>query len=42
LPAGLASICQHRGIEVVVAMDKPVADIDETAPEPVPQALRSV
>jgi DeoR family transcriptional regulator, glycerol-3-phosphate regulon repressor len=42
LPAGLASICQHRGIEVVVAMDKPVADIDDTAAEPVPPALRSV
>src|SRR5215217_2686095 len=29
LPAGLASICSHRGIEVVEAMDKPAADIDE-------------
>src|SRR5215470_11466127 len=42
LPAGLASICQHRGIEVIVAMDKPVADIDDSSPEPVPPALRSV
>jgi hypothetical protein len=29
LPAGLASICSHRGIEVVEAMEKPAADIDE-------------
>ena len=42
LPAGLAAICHHRGIEVVVAMDKPLADIDDTAPEPAPPALRSV
>ena len=31
LPAGLASICHHRGIEVVEAMEKPAADIDEPA-----------
>ena len=31
LPAGLANICHHRGIEVVEAMDKPAADIDEPA-----------
>ena len=42
LPAGLATICNHRGIEVVVAMDKPVADIDDAAPEPAPPILRSV
>ena len=29
LPAGLASICHTRGIEVVEAMDKPAPDIDE-------------
>ena len=28
-PAGLANICNHRGIEVVEAMDKPASDIDE-------------
>ncbi|MFX6819211.1 hypothetical protein ABTH35_19810, partial [Acinetobacter baumannii] len=39
LPAGLASICHHRGIDVVVAMDKLVSDIDEAEPPP---ALRSV
>ncbi len=42
LPAGLANICHTRGIEVVVAMDKPAADIDDTAPEPAPVTLRSV
>jgi DeoR family glycerol-3-phosphate regulon repressor len=42
LPSGLASICHHRGIEVVVAMDKRAADIDDTAPEPPPPVLRSV
>src|ERR1700751_3491293 len=29
LPAGLASICNHRGIQVIEAMDKPAADGDE-------------
>ena len=29
LPAGLAAICHHRGIQVVEAMDKPPADLDE-------------
>ena len=29
LPAGIASICQHRGIEVIEAMPKPAVDIDE-------------
>nr|WP_249792599.1 DeoR/GlpR family DNA-binding transcription regulator [Bradyrhizobium sp. BRP22] len=42
LPAGLANICHTRGIEVVVAMDKPAADIDDTTPEPAPVTLRSV
>jgi DeoR family glycerol-3-phosphate regulon repressor len=41
LPAGLTSICSHRGIEIVIAMDKPVADIDDGT-EPAPPALRSV
>ena len=41
LPAGLAAICHHRGIEVVVAMDKPVADIDDSGESP-PPVLRSV
>jgi DeoR family glycerol-3-phosphate regulon repressor len=30
LPASLANICNHRGIEVVEAMDKPAADIDDS------------
>ena len=29
LPAGLASICNHRGIQVIEAMDKPAAENDE-------------
>ena len=29
LPAGLANICHSRGIQVIEAMDKPAADIDE-------------
>ena len=41
LPASLASICHHRGIEVVEAMDKPAADIDEPGePVPPPAAVR--
>ena len=31
LPAGLASICHSRGIEVIEAMPKP-GDLDETEP----------
>jgi DeoR family glycerol-3-phosphate regulon repressor len=31
LPAGLASICHHRGIQVVEAMDKPAADDEPEA-----------
>jgi DeoR family glycerol-3-phosphate regulon repressor len=34
LPAGLANICHHRGIEVVVAMPKVSVEIDETSIEP--------
>src|SRR5882757_1328987 len=42
LPAGLASICHSRGIEVVVAMDKPQGDIDDNPePAPAPATLRS-
>jgi DeoR family glycerol-3-phosphate regulon repressor len=41
LPAGLANICHSRGIEVVVAMDKPQTDIDDSSPEPAPVTLRS-
>ena len=33
LPAGLANICHTRGIEVIEAMDKPAADIDEASAE---------
>jgi DeoR family glycerol-3-phosphate regulon repressor len=40
LPAGLASICHHRGIEVVEAMDKPAADIDEPGGEPASTVVR--
>ena len=40
LPAGLASICHHRGIEVVEAMDKPAADIDEPGGEPASTVTR--
>ena len=34
LPAGIASICQHRGIEVIVAMPNPTVDLDEAGIEP--------
>src|SRR3954467_1906784 len=40
LPAGLASICSHRGIDVVEAMDKPAADIDEPVGEPASTVTR--
>ncbi len=40
LPASLASICSHRGIEVVEAMDKPAADIDEPTGEPASTVVR--
>ena len=41
LPAGIASICQHRGIEVIEAMPNPSADIDELGePIPPPVAVR--
>ena len=42
LPSSLASICHTRGIEVVEAMEKPAADIDEASPDAVPATLRSV
>jgi DeoR family glycerol-3-phosphate regulon repressor len=42
LPAGLANICHSRGIEVVVAMEKPAVDMDDASPEPAPVTLRSV
>ena len=32
LPAGIASICHSRGIEVIETMPKPSADIDDPAP----------
>ena len=41
LPAGLANICHSRGIEVVVAMDKPAVDIDDNGADPAPATLRS-
>ncbi|WP_409410752.1 hypothetical protein [Bradyrhizobium sp. sBnM-33] len=40
LPAGLASICSHRGIEVVEAMEKPAADIDEPSGETAATVVR--
>jgi DeoR family glycerol-3-phosphate regulon repressor len=33
LPAGLASICHHRGIQVVEAMPKPAGDDEAEAGE---------
>jgi DeoR family glycerol-3-phosphate regulon repressor len=42
LPAGLANICHHRGIQVIEAMPKQAGDIDDSASEPAPPALRSV
>jgi len=39
LPASLANICHTRGIEVVEAMEKPAADIDE-AGEPASTVVR--
>ena len=41
LPSGLANICHSRGIEVVVAMDKPQADIDDNGADAAPATLRS-
>ncbi|MCK1641601.1 hypothetical protein IVA95_29680 [Bradyrhizobium sp. 157] len=40
LPAGLAGICSHRGIEVVQAMEKPAADIDDSGGEPASTVVR--
>jgi DeoR family glycerol-3-phosphate regulon repressor len=42
LPSSLASICHTRGIEVVEAMEKPAADIDEASSDAVPATLRRV
>jgi DeoR family transcriptional regulator, glycerol-3-phosphate regulon repressor len=42
LPAGLASICHSRGIEVIEAMPTTVADIDEGEAETAQIALRRV
>src|SRR5882672_7394685 len=40
LPAGLANICHTRGIEVIEAMPKPSADIDEPVAEPASTVTR--
>ena len=40
LSAGLVNICHTRGIEVVVAMDKPAVDIDEPVAEPASTVTR--
>jgi DeoR family glycerol-3-phosphate regulon repressor len=40
LPAGLANICHHRGIEIVEAMEKPAADIDDPGGEPASTVVR--
>ena len=40
LPAGLAHICHSRGIEVIEAMPKSSADIDEGASEPAATVVR--
>jgi DeoR family glycerol-3-phosphate regulon repressor len=39
LPAGLANICHTRGIEVIEAMPKPSADLDEPGAEPAPPPI---
>lgn len=41
LPANLASLCESRGIEVVVAMDKPQGEIDDNGQEPTSATRRS-
>ena len=40
LPAGLASICHSRGIEVIEAMPKSSVDMDEAGAEPSPTVVR--
>jgi DeoR family glycerol-3-phosphate regulon repressor len=40
LPAGLANICQTRGIQVIEATPKPLGDIDEPAAVPVSMVTR--
>lgn len=42
LPANLASLCDSRGIEVVVAMDKPQGEIDDNGQEPASATPRNV
>src|SRR5690349_24864467 len=42
LPERLATICHGKGIQVVEAMPKQAGDIDDSASEPAPPALRSV
>jgi len=42
LPAGIANICHSRGIQVIEALPKEASEIDDTATEPAPPALRSV
>jgi DeoR family glycerol-3-phosphate regulon repressor len=39
LPAGLANICHTGGIEVIEAMPKPAADIDEPGAEIPPSTV---
>jgi DeoR family transcriptional regulator, glycerol-3-phosphate regulon repressor len=41
LPAALANICHSRGIEVVVAMDKPQVDLDDNGADAAAATLRS-
>jgi DeoR family glycerol-3-phosphate regulon repressor len=36
LPAGLANICDSRGIEVIEAMPGATGDIDDSGTDPVP------
>jgi DeoR family transcriptional regulator, glycerol-3-phosphate regulon repressor len=40
LPAGLANICQTRGIQVIEAMPKPLSDIDEPVAAPASTVTR--
>ena len=40
LPAGIASICQHRGIEVIEAMPNPTVDLDQAGIEPASTVTR--
>ena len=40
LPIGLKNICHSRGIEVIEAMPKASADLDELGVEPAPTIVR--